>query len=147
MSTDDLTEQQQTLIEIVQGSIPATAQEVATALGMLSFELHKMGLEWDAADEACTELIEKNGREYDSAFLAAAFDPNDPSKRVTEKVREAIAREQTWESRLEMEQAKQKVRKLKRARETLDRRLFVGQSIAKTIRSEASNIGYNNWNT
>jgi hypothetical protein len=147
MSTEELTEQQQTLIEIIQGSIPATAQEVATALGMLSFELHKMGLEWDAADEACTELIEKNGREYDSAFLAAAFDPHDPSKRVTEKVREAIAREKTWESRLEMEQAKQKVRKLKRARETLDRRLFVGQSIAKTIRSEASNIGYNNWNT
>lgn len=147
MSDAGLTEYQQGLLEIIQGSIPATAQEVATALGMLSYELHKMGLEWDAADEECTGLIEKNGREYDQAFLAAAFDPADPSKRVTEKVREAIAREQTWESRLVMEQAKQKVRRLKRIRETLDRRLFVGQSIAKTIRSEASSIGYNNWNT
>lgn len=147
MSTDDLTEQQQTLINIIQGSIPATAQEVATAMGMLSYELHKIGLELDAADEACTELIEKNGREYDAAFLDAGFDPANPALKVTEKVREAVARTKTWESRLEMEQAKQQIRKLKRTLATLDRRLFVGQSISKTIRAEAANIGYSNWNT
>lgn len=147
MSDAELTEYQSGLLEIVQKRIPATAQEVATALGMLSMELEKAGLALDDAEEDHGDLADEHGRAYDAAFLEAGFDPNDPSKRVTEKVREALAREETWELRLQMEAAKRKVQRLKRQVDRLDRRLFVGQSISKTLRSEMRTIGYSDWNT
>lgn len=145
MSDAELTEYQAGLLQIVQQRIPATAQEVATALGLLSAELDKVRQALDEAEDDAVNKVEEHGRAYDKEFLAAGFFPNDPTRRVTERVREAVAREQTWELRLSMELAKLKVRKLKRQVDILDRRIFVGQSIAKTIRSEAQNIGYNNW--
>lgn len=142
MSDEDLTEDQLALAKVVAGLIPATADQVIAALGRMSVQLHNVAVELDAAEDVAVEKIEEHGRKYDQAFLAAAFDPNDPAKRVTEKVREAIAREETWQLRLEMEQAKQRVRKLKRRLDTIERRIFVGQSVAKTVRSEHRTIGY-----
>lgn len=145
MSDEDLTDDQRLLLRVVKGSVPANANDVAVALGKLSKEMYKAGLELDAADEECTDLIEEHGREYDKAFLAAGFDPQNPSKHVTEEVRKAIARDKTWEMRLRMEQKKREVRKLKRRIDTLERRIFAGQSIAKTVRSEHRTIGYGQW--
>ncbi len=147
MSDAELTEYQTGLLQIVQQRVPATAQEIAVALGMLSLELERVGLELDAAEDEYGELADEHGPLYDRAFLNAGFDPDNPSKHVTEKVREALAREETWELRLKMDQAKRKVAKLKRQVDRLDRRIFVGQSIGKTIRSEARNIGYSQWGT
>lgn len=145
VSDEDLTEYQHGLLAVVQKRIPATAQEVATALGMLSAELERVSRALDDAEDDALDRIDAHGRAYDKAFLGAAFDPADPGKRVTEKVREALAREETWKERLKMEQAKQEVRKLKRRLDTLDRRIFVGQSIAKTVRSESRNLGNGQW--
>jgi hypothetical protein len=145
MSDAELTEYQSGLLEIVQRRIPATAQEVATALGLLSGELEKVRQALDEAEDEALDKSEEHGRAYDKEFLSAGFFPNDPTRRVTERVREAVAREQTWELRLGMELAKLKVRKLKRQVDILDRRIFVGQSIAKTIRAEGQNIGYSQW--
>lgn len=142
MSDEDLTDEQRDLLKIVAQLVPATAQEVGAALGRLSAEMHKVALELDKAEEEAVDRIEAHGRAYDSAFLKSGFDPDDPSRRVTEKVREALAREKTWNERLKMEQAKQKVRALKRRLDTLDRRVFVGQSIAKTIRAEVRTLSY-----
>jgi len=145
VSDEDLTDAQLALAKVTAGLIPATAQEVATALGKLSLELHNTALALDAAEDDQLDRIEAHGRAYDQAFLKAAFDPADPAKKITEKVRDALAREETWKERLKMEQAKQQVRKLKRRLDTLDRRIFVGQSVAKTVRSEARTIGYGQW--
>lgn len=145
MPDSDLSEFQQGLLAIVQQRIPATAEQVATALGMLSAELDKVRTELDAAEDVALVEIEDHGRAYDQAFLGAAFDPSDPSKRVTEKVREATAREATWESRLAMEQAKAEVKRLKRRLDCLDRRLFIGQSIAKTLRTEMRMADHGQW--
>ena len=143
----ELTEYQEGLLEIVRRRIPATAVEVATALGLLSGEIEKTRLQLDDAEASFIEKAEEHGRAYDLAFLAVAFDPADPAKRITEKVREAMAREKTWELRLAMEQAKVEVRRLKRRIDILDRRIFVGQSMAKTIRSEHNTVGYGQWGT
>lgn len=147
MSDDDLTEYQKGLLQIISAKVPATADQVANALGMLSIELDRLTQELNAFEhDVVTPLVEEHGREYDKAFLAAGFDPSDPGKRApSEKVREAMARNQTWELRLKMEMAKTEQRKLKRNLDTLDRRIFVGQSIAKTVRSEHRTIGYGQW--
>jgi hypothetical protein len=142
MSDEDLTEAQLALAKVAAGLIPATAQEVATALGKLSLEMHNTAVALDAAEDDSLLRIEAHGRAYDQAFLKAAFDPADPTKKITEKVRDALAREETWKERLKMEQAKQEVRKLRRRLETLDRRIWAGQSIAKTVRAETRTIGY-----
>lgn len=142
MSDDDLTDEQKAIIRVVKGQIPATAHDVAAGLMWLTRELERIGLELDEAEDRAGDLIEEHGRLYDAAFLKAAFDPDDPARRVTEKVREALARTETWEKRLEMEAAKREVQKLKRMINRLDRRTFVGQSISKVLQAEMRTIGY-----
>jgi hypothetical protein len=141
----ELTTKQEALLQIIAGLVPATAQEVAAALGKLSVDLRDIVVELTAADEACDEAIEAHDDAYDHAFLDAGFDPKNPALKVTEKVREATARTQTFELRVQMDSAKRELRRLKRIHDTLDRRIFVGQSIAKTVRSEHNTIGYGQW--
>lgn len=141
----ELSDRQESLIKVVQGLTPATAQQVAAALGQLSLDLNDITEALTFADEIASDAAEEYGHAYDMAFLKAGNDPQHPEIRVTEKVREAAARVETYELKLKMEKAKLEVRRLKRIHECLDRRIFVGQSIAKTIRSEMQSLGGGQW--
>jgi hypothetical protein len=146
MSDDaELSEYQESLLKIVAGLVPANAAQVSAALGKLSLELQKITDELSMADEFLTRKTEEYGLAYDTVFLDAGNDPKNPAVRVTEKVREATARVETYELRLEVELAKAEVRRLTRNHKTLDRRIFVGQSQAATVRAEARTVGYGTW--
>jgi hypothetical protein len=138
VSTEDLTEQQQTLLKIVAGLVPATAGQVGRALGELSMDLQRITDQLAEADEESTRLSEDYGLAYDMAFIEAG----EGSKPVSIAVREATARIETAQLRLDAEVAKLRVRQLKNAHKTLDRRIDVGRTCAATVRSEHRTIGY-----
>ncbi|HEY2086988.1 MAG TPA: hypothetical protein VGH54_13340 [Mycobacterium sp.] len=138
MSTEDLTEQQQSLLKIVAGLVPATAGQVGRALGELSMDLQRLTDQLAEADEEATRLTEDYGLAYDMAFIEAG----EGSKPVSIAIREATARIETAQLRLDMEVAKLRVRQLKNAHKTLDRRIDVGRTCAATVRSEHRTIGY-----
>src|SRR5689334_4809989 len=133
----ELNEQEQ-LLKVVAGLVPATAQQVGTALGKLSVRLEELTNELTPADEKATLLSEDYQLAFDRAFLMAGAGRT----KVTEAIRTAEARIATYSLRLEMEVAKLHVRSLKAAHRTLDRRIDVGRTQAATVRSEHRTIGY-----
>jgi len=137
MSAPDADEAE-ALLKVVAGLVPASAQQVGTALGRLSIRLEQLTNELAAADEKSTHLAEDYQLAFDKAFLLAGAG----KAKVTEAVRNAEARIATYALRLEMEVAKLHVRSLKAAHRTLDRRIDVGRTNASTLRSEHRNIGY-----
>jgi hypothetical protein len=134
----ELSEQEQ-LLKVVAGLVPATAQQVGAALGKLSMRLEELTHELALADEKSTHLSEEYQMAFDKAFLLAGASAK---VKVTEAVRNAEARIATYALRLDAEVAKLHVRSLKAAHRTLDRRIDVGRTQAATVRSEARSIGY-----
>lgn len=130
---------QEALLRIVAGLVPATAQQVGAALGKLSMDLQRISDRLAEADEAATLLADKYQLEYDKAFLMAGAKSGKPP---TEAVRHAEARMATAPLRLELEVAKLDVRSLKAAHRTLDRRIDVGRTQAATVRSEHRTLSY-----
>lgn len=130
-------EEEQQLLSVVAGLVPATAQQVGRALGQLSQRLQELTDELTAADREATELSEAYELAYDRAFLEAG-----EGERVAVEVRKAMARVQTYEQRLAGEVAKANVRSLRAAHRTLDRRIDVGRTQAATVRSEHRTVGY-----
>lgn len=126
------------LLKVVAGLVPATAQQVGAALGRLSLRLQELTELLAEADEAATRLTE----EYQTAFDMAFLDAGQGEEKVTGAIREAKARVATKKLRLEMEVAKLHVRQLRNAHRTLDRRIDVGRTQAATVRSEHRTIGY-----
>jgi len=137
-----LTPEQEQLLAVVAGLAPATAGQVSTALGKLSRHLQTLSELLGAADEASTVASDAYQKAYDKAFLAAGFEEIERGERVTDTFRNTVARMATADLRLTAELAKLEVRRLKVAMKTLDRRLFVGQSQAATVRAEIRTIGY-----
>jgi hypothetical protein len=133
----ELTEQE-SLLKVVAGLVPANAQQIGKALGLLSARLEELTNELADADEKATHLAEDYQLAFDKAFLLAGSGRT----KVTEAVRNAEARIATYALRLEMEVAKLHVRSLKAAHRTLDRRIDVGRTQAATVRSEHRTIGY-----
>lgn len=138
MSVTDLTDEQQALLKIVAGLVPATAAQVGAALGALSMELQRLTDELAEADEDATRIAEAHSLAYDLAFIEAG----ESEKAVSVAVREAKARIETAQDRLDMEVAKLRVRQLRGAHRTLDRRIDVGRTVAATVRSEHRTVGY-----
>lgn len=134
----ELSEQEQ-LLKVVAGLVPATAQQVGAALGKLSMRLEELTHELALADEKSTHLSEEYQMAFDKAFLLAGASAK---VKVTEAVRNAEARIATYALRLDAEVAKLHVRSLKAAHRTLDRRIDVGRTQAATVRSEHRTIGY-----
>ena len=133
-----MTDDREALLKVVAGLVPATAEQVGTALGKLSIDLQKLTEQLAQADEDSTRLTEEYQLAYDMAFLEAG----EGDERVTGAVREATARVQTAQLRLNTEIAKLRVRQLRNAHRTLDRRIDVGRTQAATVRSEHRTIGY-----
>lgn len=139
MSTDTATEvDQEALLAVVAGLVPATAAQVGTALGKLSIALERITQQLTAADEEATHLDQELQLAYDLAYLQAGEGP----ERVTGPVREATARVATAELRMRAEVAKLNVRSLRAAHRTLDRRIDVGRTQAATVRSELRTLSY-----
>lgn len=130
-------DEEKQLLAVVAGLVPATAQQVGRALGSLSNRLQELTDQLTEADKEATELSEAYELEYDRAFLKAG-----EGERVAVEVRKAIARVETYESRLASEVAKAHVRSLRAAHRTLDRRIDVGRTQAATVRSEHRTVGY-----
>jgi chaperonin cofactor prefoldin len=126
------------LLAIVAGLVPATAEQVGSALGKLSVRLEELTNQLTAADEEATKLDHELQLAYDLAYLEAG----EVEERVTGPVREATARVATADLRLRTEVAKLRVRSLKAAHRTLDRRIDVGRTQAATVRSEHRTVGY-----
>lgn len=135
--TDTIADQE-ALLRIVAGLVPATAQQVGAALGKLSMDLQRLTEQLSEADQTATLLADKYQLEFDKAYLMAGAGKTKP----TEGVRNAEARMATAPLRLELEVAKLDVRSLKAAHRTLDRRIDVGRTQAATVRSEHRTIGY-----
>ena len=131
--------EQESLLKVVAGLVPANAQQVGAALGKLSVRLEELTNELADADEKATHLSEEYQLAFDKAFLLAGASAK---VKVTEAVRNAEARIATYALRLDMEVAKLHVRSLKAAHRTLDRRIDVGRTTASTLRTEMATIGY-----
>lgn len=134
----ELAEQEQ-LLKVVAGLVPASAGQVGTALGKLAMRLQELTDELAAADHKSTHLAEEYQLAFDKAFLLAGASAK---VKVTEAVRSAEARIATYALRLDMEVAKLHVRSLRAAHRTLDRRIDVGRTCASTLRSEHRTLGY-----
>ena len=131
--------EQESLLKVVAGLVPATAQQVGAALGKLSMRLEELTHELALADEKSTHLSEEYQMAFDKAFLLAGASAK---VKVTEAVRNAEARIATYALRLDAEVAKLHVRSLKAAHRTLDRRIDVGRTQAATVRSEHRVLPY-----
>lgn len=123
----------------VAGLVPATAQQVGAALGKLSNRLEELTRLLTEADTEATRLTDEYQMAYDKAFLMAGAKSGKPP---TEAVRHAEARIATAELRYAAEVAKLNVRSLKKAHQTLDRRIDVGRTQAATVRSEHNTFSY-----
>jgi hypothetical protein len=137
-----LSPEQEQLLKVVAGLAPATAGQVSAALGKLSRHLQTLSDLLAVADKASTIAADAYQEAYDKAFLAAGFEEIERGERVTDTFRNTVARMATRDLHLELELAKLEVRRLRQAMKTLDRRIFVGQSQAATVRSEHRTIGY-----
>lgn len=137
-----LSPEQEQLLKVVAGLAPATAGQVSAALGKLSRHLQELSELLGEADKASTIAAEAYQTAYDKAFLTAGYEERERGERVTDTYRHTVARGATAELRMESEMAKLEVRRLRQAMKTLDRRIFVGQSQAATVRSEHRTIGY-----
>lgn len=143
MSTDVETlppelSEQEALLKVVAGLVPATAQQLGAALGRLSVRLDELTALLTAADTEATHLDHELQLAYDLAFIQAG----EGEARVTEKVRESTARVATADLRLRADVARLNVRSLKAAHRTLDRRIDVGRTCAATVRSEHRTFQY-----
>lgn len=134
LEVPDETEQQQAVLAALAGLVPATAQQVATGLGVLGHRLQEITHMLAVADADSTRLAEEYQLAYARAFLEAGH--TEDGGRVTEAVRRYTAEEATHQARLDMEVAKLAVRNLRQAHKTLDRRIDVGRTMAATVRSE-----------
>lgn len=130
--------EEEALLKVVAGLVPATAQQVGAALGKLSLVLQDLTEQLSEADEDATRIEHEHQLAYDMAFLEAG----EGEEKVTGAVREATARVQTSQLRLDLEVAKLRVRQLRNAHRTLDRRIDVGRTTAATVRSEHRTVGY-----
>lgn len=133
----DLAEQE-ALLKVVAGLVPATAQQVGAALGRLSVRLEELTTELAEADEHATRLEHDYQLRYDQAFVREKAARSKPSDALCH----ANARIATAAEHLELEVAKARVRSLKAACRTLDRRVDVGRTTAATIRSEHRTLSY-----
>jgi hypothetical protein len=135
LAVPEPTEQQAAYLAIAEGLVPATAGQVATALGRLGTRLQELTDALAIADEDATRLTEAYELAYNRAFLVAG---EDVEGRVTEAMRKAHALVETHQARLDMEVAKLAVRSLRQAVKTLDRRIDTGRTMAATVRAEAA---------
>lgn len=130
--------EQDRLLQVVAGLVPATAQQLGAALALLGERLQELTEELADADEQSTRMTEAYQLAYDQEFLKTA----DGEEKVTGLIREARARVATAQLRLDTEVAKLRVRQLRNAHRTLDRRIDVGRTQAATIRSEHRTLSY-----
>lgn len=134
VSVPEPSNEQAAYLAVVEGLVPATAGQVAAALGKLGSRLQELTNALAVADEDATRLDEKYQLAYNRAFLVAG---DDVEGRVTEAMRKAHALVDTHQQRLDMEVAKLAVRSLRQAVKTLDRRIDTGRTMAATVRAEA----------
>lgn len=140
--TDD--ERLQIIQEVVSGLIPATAAQIGAALGVLSKELGRVNIEITAAQKVVTKLERDYGHEFDLVMLKLAHPPGDNDVPVMVTVAKAMARTHpdVYALGLQLDGAKDDLKRLRSYFEELQDRIRVGQTNASTVRSEHRNIGY-----
>lgn len=133
IAVPDPSVEQAAYLSVIEGLVPATAGQVAAALGKLGVRLQELTDALAVADEDATRLSEAYELAYNRAFLMAG---EDVEGRVTESMRKAHAIVETQQARLDMEVAKLAVRSFRQAIKTLDRRIDTGRTMAATVRAE-----------
>ena len=137
-------ERLQIIKEVVSGLIPATAAQIGAALGVLSKELGRVNVEITAAQKVVTKLERDYGHAFDLVMLSLAHPAGENDVPVMVTVAKAMARvdPKVYALGLELDGAKDDLKRLRSYFEELQDRIRVGQTNASTVRSEHRNIGY-----
>lgn len=146
MSTEELTDEQMQAIikDVVSGLIPATAAQIGTALGVLSKELGRVNREITAAQKVVTTLERDYGHAFDLVMIGLAHPPGENDVPVMVTIAKAMARvdPKVYQIGLDLDVAKDDLKRLRSYFEELQDRIRVGQTNASTVRAEARLIGY-----
>lgn len=137
-------ERLQIIQEVVSGLIPATAAQIGAALGVLSKELGRINKEITAAQQIVTKLERDYGHQFDLVMLSLAHPPGENDVPVMVTVAKAMARvdPKVYALGLELDGAKDDLKRLRSYFEEIQDRIRVGQTNASTVRTEARTIGY-----
>lgn len=137
-------ERLQVIQEVVSGLIPATAAQIGAALGVLSKELGRVNREITVAQTVVTTLERDYEHAYDLVMIRLAHPPGENDVPVMVTVAKAMARtdDKVYALGLELDAAKDDLKRLRSYFEEIQDRIRVGQTNASTVRSEHRNIGY-----
>jgi hypothetical protein len=132
---------QEVIDQVVSGLIPATAAQVGVAMGHLSRRLGDVNRKITAQRKLVTKLT-KDYKLATDLTLVRLTNPTDGEQKFSVEAAKAKARIDHYELGLELEMAKDEMRRLKDEFQEIKERIKVGQTNAATVRSEHRNIGY-----